>query len=216
MRIVIPRTANQNAYLKALQGKKSIVVATGPAGSGKTLFPCQVAAEKLKTGEIDKIILTRPNVTAGEELGHLPGDIHEKMDPWTRPMYDILEEYFSFYRLRQMIQDKTIEVCPLAYMRGRTFDRSYIMADEMQNATPQQLRMVLTRIGADSRMVISGDPEQCDLPNRVDCGLEYLVNNMEGYVGHLEYMERVILGNEDIQRHPAIEEVLNILSNNNG
>ncbi len=206
-----PRTLNQMKYLKALRGEKPIVVATGPAGSGKTLFPCQVAAEKLKSGEIKKLILTRPNVTAGEELGHLPGDINDKMGPWTRPMYDILEDYFTHFKLQQMIQNQVIEVCPLAYMRGRTFDNSYIMADEMQNATPQQLRMVMTRIGNDSWMVISGDPEQCDLPNRIDCGLEYLVNNMEGYPGQLEYMERVILGNDDIQRHPSIEEVLKIL-----
>lgn len=211
MKVIVPRTVNQNTYLKALQGRKPIVVATGPAGSGKTLFPCQVAAEKLKAGEIKKIILTRPNVTAGEEIGHLPGDINEKMGPWTRPMYDILEGYFPFFKLQQMIQDKTIEVCPLAYMRGRTFDRSYIMADEMQNATPQQMRMVMTRIGEESWMVISGDPEQCDLPNRIDCGLEYLVNNMDCYQEQLEYIERVILRNEDIQRHPAIEEVLKVL-----
>ena len=190
---------------------KPVVVASGPAGSGKTLFPCQVAAEMFVSKQIQKIVLTRPNVTAGEDLGHLPGDINSKMSPWSRPMYDIFENYFSKYRLTQLVSDGVIEVCPLAFMRGRTFENSYIIADEMQNATKLQTQMVMTRLGTDSNMVLSGDPLQCDLPDVADCGLMFLNERLEHYPEQLQYIEKIILDDNDIERHPAMEEIMKVL-----
>lgn len=211
MKAVIPKTPNQIKYLNALNGLKPVVVATGPAGSGKTLFPCQVAAEKLVSKEINRIIITRPNVTAGEDLGHLPGDINSKMGPWSRPMYDVLENYFSTYRLNQLITDHIIEVCPLAFMRGRTFENSYVIADEMQNATKLQTQMVMTRLGNNSHMVLSGDVLQCDLQDVSQCGLQFLMERLEEYTEQLKYIEKIVLDDSDIQRHPAMEEIMNVL-----
>lgn len=208
---MIPRTPNQVTYLKALQNvSRPIVIATGPPGTGKTMFPCQTAAEKYKSGEIQRIVLTRPIVCAGEDLGFLPGSIENKMDPWTRPMFDIFENYFASYRIRQMVENKNIEISPLAYMRGRTFYNSYIIADEMQNATIQQMKMVLTRLGRGSELVITGDPDQCDLPPGITCGLSDLIQRIEGYDEQLQHIEQVILNNEDIERHPAVQEVCDV------
>lgn len=203
-----PRTINQTRYLKALQNKsKPIVVATGPPGTGKTAFPCQVAAELFKSGDVQKIVLTRPIVCAGEDLGYLPGSIESKMDPWTRPMFDIFENYFTRTRIKQMVDNKTIEISPLAYMRGRTFNNCFIIADEMQNATQTQMKMVLTRIGEESQMVITGDTEQCDLPEPELCGLNDLIFKLDGYGEQLKFIETIVLGSTDIQRHPAVQEI---------
>ena len=160
-----PRTPNQVRYVKSLQNvSKPIVIATGPPGTGKTMLPCQVAAEKFKSGDVRKIVLTRPIVCAGEDLGYLPGSIENKMDPWTRPMFDILENYFARSRIKQMVDNRTIEISPLAYMRGRTFNNCFIIADEMQNSTQQQMKMVLTRLGDDSQMA-RGTPNSVISPN---------------------------------------------------
>lgn len=208
---MLPRTPAQVRYVKALQNvSKPIVIATGPPGTGKTLFPCQIAAERYKSGDIQKIVLTRPIVCAGEDLGYLPGSIENKMDPWTRPMFDIFENYFTRQRIKQMVDNKTIEISPLAYMRGRTFRECFIVADEMQNATQQQMKMTLTRLGEGSQMAITGDTEQCDLPDPSQGGLSDLIFKLEGYKEQLEFIEKIVLSTEDIQRHPAVQEICDV------
>ena len=208
MNLLTPKTPGQLKYVEALRNyQKPIVVATGPAGSGKTLFACQEAVERLGRRQVDKVILTRPLVAADEELGYLPGTLERKMDPWTRPMFDILGNYFSNSRIKQLVKDKVIEIAPLAYMRGRTFDGCFVVADEMQNTTPNQMKMLLTRIGEGSKMVVTGDLEQCDLRDGIG-GLSDLFPRMED--GVLEYIEHVILEADDIQRHPAVKEVLGL------
>ena len=209
--MLTPRTPNQVRYVKSLQNvSKPIVIATGPPGSGKTAFPCQVAAEQFKSGDVKKIVLTRPIVCAGEDLGYLPGSIENKMDPWTRPMFDILENYFARTRIKQMVDNKTIEIAPLAYMRGRTFNDCFIIADEMQNSTQQQMKMILSRLGEGSQMAVTGDTEQCDLLEPELSGLNHLIFKLDGYKEQLEYIEQIILGADDIQRHPAVKEVTNV------
>lgn len=208
MNLLVPKTPGQLKYVEALRNyQKPIVVATGPAGSGKTLFACQEAVERLGRRQVDRVILTRPLVAADEELGYLPGTLERKMDPWTRPMFDILGNYFSQSRIKQLVKDRVIEIAPLAYMRGRTFDGCFVVADEMQNTTPNQMKMLLTRIGEHSKMVVTGDAEQCDLRDGIG-GLSDLLPRMEGDV--LEYIEHVVLESEDIQRHPAVKEVLDL------
>ena len=201
-----PKTLMQSSYAKALRSTlKPVVVATGPAGSGKTMMACQAAAEALSQKKCERIILTRPIVSVDEDLGFLPGNIDEKMDPWTRPMFDIMSKYYSRSQLLQMVKSKSIEVSPLAYMRGRTFDGCFIIGDEMQNSTPNQMKMMLTRLGEDSKMVITGDPMQCDL---AESGLVDLVDRMS--YKELEYLEHIVLGDEDIQRHEAVKEILEL------
>lgn len=203
---MLPKTPLQAKYLKALRSNlKPLVVATGPAGSGKTLFACQTAAEGLAAGKFKKMILTRPIVSVDEELGFLPGNIDEKMDPWTRPMFDILQNYYTKSQITHMVKSKTIEISPLAYMRGRTFENSFIIGDEMQNTTQNQMKMMLTRLGENSKMVITGDADQCDVP---ESGLADLIHRMSDQ--ELEYLDHIVLGEDDIQRHPAVKEVLGI------
>lgn len=132
------------------------------------------------------------------------------MDPWTRPMFDILENYFARTRIKQMVDNKTIEIAPLAYMRGRTFNDCFIIADEMQNSTQQQMKMVLSRLGEGSRMAVTGDTEQCDLLEPELSGLNHLIFKLDGYKEQLEYIEQIILGADDIQRHPVVKEVINV------
>jgi len=197
--MLFPKTPNQILYVKKLLSmKKAIVVAAGPAGCGKTLFACQVAAQKLASNQITKIIVTRPAVSADEDLGFLPGKLEKKMDPWVRPMFEIFE--------RERVQ-RSVEIVPLAYMRGRTFKNSFIIADEMQNSTPNQMKMVMTRIGDDSKMVVTGDLEQSDLHFKTN-GLQDLFYRISEK--DLEYIDQILFENEDIQRHPAVSEVLSI------
>jgi phosphate starvation-inducible PhoH-like protein len=177
--------------------KKPVIVSTGPAGCGKTLFACQAAVQKLQTGQIQKIIVTRPAVSADEELGFLPGKLEKKMEPWIRPMMEIFE--------KERVQ-KMVEIVPLAYMRGRTFKGSFIIADEMQNSTPNQMKMVLTRIGDDSKLVVTGDLAQSDLTTTSN-GLNDFIYRLRP---DLEYIEYVKMTGEDIQRHPAVTEVLSL------
>lgn len=188
-------------YLKQLQSPKPICIVTGPAGSGKTMFACQTAAERLIEGEFRKIILTRPIVAADEDMGYLPGELDKKMEPWTRPMMDIIEEYLTRSQL-----EKKVTIEPLGFMRGRTFNHCFIIADEMQNSTQNQMKMLLTRIGEGSKMVVTGDLKQSDLgPNN---GMADLVKRMNEK--DLDYMSRVIMHEDDIARHPAVSEVLNL------
>ncbi len=155
---ILPRNRNQETYvLSLLNQQKDIVFGIGPAGTGKTLLAVQVAVKLFKEGAIDKIIVTRPAVSVDEDLGFLPGTLEDKMAPWTRPIFDVLRDYFNAKEIEGMIAEGIIEIAPLAYMRGRTFKRSFILADEMQNATQNQMKMLLTRLGEHSMMAVTGD-----------------------------------------------------------
>lgn len=204
MRTVIPRTTNQERYVEAMYSKKPIVFALGPAGCGKTLLACQIGLQQLKHHEVDKLVLTRPATSAGEEHGFLPGTLDKKMGPWMQPLMDSF--MLRSTDIERMKKQDQLEIAPFAYMRGRTFNKSWIIADEMQNATSTQLKMLLTRLGIDSKIVVTGDLQQCDIH---DSGLkEFLdfANNKE----NLEYIDIVNLYNEDIVRHEAVAEVLSV------
>ena len=196
-----PKTPGQCEYLRVIQSPKPIVIATGPAGSGKTMFGCQVAAEKLANKECKRLILTRPIVAADEDMGFLPGEMERKMEPWIRPMMDVFENYLTRNQL-----EKHVCIEPLGFMRGRTFNDSFIIADEMQNSTPNQMKMLLTRLGDNSKMIVMGDLKQSDLGPRN--GLADLVKRIKGL--ELEYIEHVIMDDEDILRHPAVAEILKL------
>jgi phosphate starvation-inducible PhoH-like protein len=158
---ILPRNRNQEEYvLELLDTDKNIVFGIGPAGTGKTLLACQSAVKAFLNGEVERIVVTRPAVSADEDLGFLPGTLEEKMAPWTRPIFDVFREHFYANEIEGMIKEGVIEISPLAYMRGRTFKDAYIIADEMQNATPNQMKMLLTRIGTGSKMVVTGDLAQ--------------------------------------------------------
>ena len=207
-KLLTPQTPAQVTYLETLKNfKKPLVIATGPAGTGKTLFACQEGLERLAHRQVDRVVLTRPIVTVDEDLGFLPGSMEKKMDPWTRPMFDIMQNYFSNARIKQLVKDKVVEISPLAYMRGRTFDDCFVVADEMQNSTPNQLKMLMTRVGEGTKMVVTGDVDQCDLRGGIG-GLGDLMYRMEDR--DLEYIEHVILSSEDVQRHPVVKEVLDL------
>jgi phosphate starvation-inducible PhoH-like protein len=163
-RIVAPLGENQRLYCEYLADMKvGVVAGLGPAGCGKTLFACQSAVAALVANDVDKIIMTRPMVSVDEELGFLPGSLEQKMDPWVRPIFDILADFYSKTEIKKMMNERVIEIAPLAYMRGRTFKNAFIVADEMQNSSPNQMLMLLTRIGEGSKMVITGDLQQSDL-----------------------------------------------------
>ena len=153
--LYIPKNTNQEQYLNYLNNDTNkIIISTGPAGTGKTLLACQKAITQMKSEEIDKIIITRPVVTIEEDIGFLPGNINKKMDPWTKPIFDIFMEYYSKTEVDMLINNGKIEVCPLLFMRGRTFKNAFIIADEMQNSSPNQMKMLVTRLGINSRMII--------------------------------------------------------------
>jgi phosphate starvation-inducible PhoH-like protein len=199
-----PKTPGQCKYALALNSNKPIIVGTGPAGSGKTMMACQLAVERIHGLARGKVILTRPIVAVDEDLGYLPGDMEEKMEPWTKPMYDVFEKWLSHSQM-----DKLIHIEPLGYMRGRTFENTLIIADEMQNSTQNQMKMLLTRVGEGTKLVIMGDPQQSDLGS--DNGLANLIYHMSIY--DTEYIEYVKMDESDIVRHPAVKEVLKILQN---
>lgn len=189
-----PKTHGQCVYLRGIQSSKPILVATGPAGSGKTMLACQEAVRRLSTREFNRIIFTRPIVAADEDLGYLPGDINDKMEPWTRPMLEYC----------QLTPRMSVE--PLGFLRGRTFSDTFIIADEMQNSTPNQMKMLLTRLGARSKMVVLGDTEQSDLGETN--GLADILGRLEGL--DLEYVDMVTMGREDVMRHPTVSEILSV------
>ena len=209
--LYVPKTYNQKEYVKALDSKDdSITVVIGPAGTGKTLMACNSAVNYLKENKIDKIIITRPVVPVEEEIGFLPGSLVKKMDPWTRPIFDIFEEYFSKTQVASMVTNGQIEISPLGFMRGRTFKNAFIIADEMQNSSPNQMYMLLTRIGTNSRMVITGDLEQSDkLENN---GLKNLIEKIQLYNKNqrLENIKLIELNSSDIQRSELVESVINL------
>lgn len=204
---IIPRNRNQESYvLTLLDPKKDIVFGIGPAGTGKTLLAVQVAVKYFKEGKIDKIIVTRPAVSVDEDLGFLPGTLEQKMAPWTRPIFDVLREYFNAREIEGMIEEGIIEIAPLAYMRGRTFKNAFILADEMQNATPNQMKMLLTRIGEGSKMAVTGDLNQAD--RLKDNGLIDFIKQLENK--NASRLDIVQFTQGDIERHEAVKEVLSV------
>lgn len=203
---MIPRNTAQETYIDALLDKR-MVFAVGPAGTGKTLLAVLRAIKALREGEITKIILTRPAVSVDEKHGFLPGDLNAKMEPWTRPIFDVFEEYYGLLETKRMLDEGTIEIAPLGFMRGRTFKYSYIIADEMQNATPDQTKMLLTRIGEGSSMVITGDLKQHDR------GFEK--NGLKDFLCRLALnskssMSVCMFRHEHIERDPLVAEVLEV------
>ena len=207
-----PKTENQKKYVDYLNNRNnSLIVAVGSAGSGKTLYACLKAIELLKTKQIKKIIITRPVVSVEEDIGFLPGTIESKMDPYMRPIFDIFTEFYSMSEWNDMIFSRVIEISPLAYMRGRTFKNSFIIADEMQNSSPNQMKMLLTRIGENSRMVLTGDLSQTD---KIEYnGLKEFIDKLEKYPKKLlekSNIQTVYLNHSDIQRHTLVENILNI------
>ncbi len=204
---IVPRNLHQEEYLfKLLDQSKNIVFALGPAGTGKTLLACQVGVKLFKEGLVDKIVVTRPAVSVDEEHGFLPGTLEQKMAPWTRPIFDVLSEYYYARDIENMIREGVIEISPLAFMRGRTFKNAYIIADEMQNATQNQMKMLLTRLGEGSKMVVTGDLAQAD--RLEDNGLIDFCNRLKNK--NLECLDIVQFAMKDIERHDAVKEVLSI------
>lgn len=207
-----PKTINQNKYSVALnQKEENIIVVTGPAGTGKTLLACTTAINYLKKNLIEKIIITRPVVTVEEEIGFLPGNLNKKMDPWTRPIFDIFEEHYSKSIINNMITNGQIEISPLGFMRGRTFKHSFIIADEMQNSSPNQMYMLLTRIGCFSRLVITGDLEQSD--KFENNGLKDLITKIKQTDLDLKNIMFIELNNTDIQRSELVNQVVKLYNN---
>jgi phosphate starvation-inducible PhoH-like protein len=206
---IVPRTRNQERLVLALQDdSQHIVVTAGPAGTGKTYLAMLAAVKAFRGGAVDRIVLSRPAVGVDDEKhGFLPGDLNQKMDPWVRPLTDILREYYRQPDIQAMIEEQKIEIAPLAFMRGRTFKNAYIIADEMQNATPAQCKMLMTRIGENSKIVITGDVEQADR-TRANNGLADLSRRLkEGGVKGIAVCD---LDNRDIQRHKIIDSVLDL------
>jgi len=209
-KLYTPKNINQKKLVNYLDDKTSkIVISLGPAGTGKTLFSCQKAISDLKKEEINKIIITRPVVTVEEEIGFLPGNIIKKMDPWTKPIFDIFLEYYSKTELDFMLSTGKIEICPLAFMRGRTFKDSFILADEMQNSSPSQMKMLTTRVGDNSKLVITGDLNQSDILK--ENGLYDLVSKVERY-NNTEMIKIVRFGNSDVERSEIVKKIIEIYS----
>ena len=204
-----PKTRNQEQLiLNLLDPGQHIVMASGPAGTGKTYLAMLAAIKALKSGSCERIVLTRPAIGVEDERhGFLPGDLISKMEPWTRPLLDVLREYYSPRDIMEMMEDQTIEISPLAYMRGRTFKNAWIIADEMQNATPGQMKMLLSRIGENSKIVVTGDVEQADRAAREN-GLLDVVERLKQRGG--DGIAVCNLGKRDIQRHPIIDTVLEL------
>jgi phosphate starvation-inducible PhoH-like protein len=204
--VISARNSNQKVYLHKLQDENiSIVLAIGPAGTGKTMLAVQHGIKQLQEGVVDKIIVTRPAVSVDEDLGFLPGTLNEKMAPWTRPIFDVFLEYYKQPDINKMLEEGVIEISPLAYMRGRTFKNAYIIADECQNTTVNQMKMLLTRLGEGSKMVVTGDLAQADRVN--DNGLIDFCNLLTGKQG-LQHIDIVQFNAKDIERHNAVKEVL--------
>ncbi len=206
---IIPRSEKQKNYVRALR-QSDIIISAGPAGTGKTFLAVAVALTMLLEKKIERIILSRPAVEAGERLGFLPGDMKEKVDPYLRPLYDSLYELFHFEKIQRMIEIGDIEIAPLAFMRGRTLKNSFAILDEAQNATDTQIKMFLTRIGENSKIVVNGDPTQIDLPNKKLSGL---VRSKE-LLGHLNEISVVDFDHSDVVRHPLVSKIVKAYSKN--
>lgn len=200
------RNARQQELVKAYFDN-DLIFALGPAGTGKTYIAIALAVRALKNREIRRIILTRPAVEAGERLGFLPGDLKEKLDPYLQPLYDALGDMIPPKKLQEFMQDGTIQIAPLAYMRGRTLDRACVILDEAQNTNMGQLKMFLTRMGCEAKFIVTGDTSQIDLPNREDSGLEKAVERLSKIKG----VATITFGNEDIVRHPLVGKIVTAL-----
>ena len=206
---VIPRSERQKDYVRALR-QSDITISAGPAGTGKTFLAVAVGLTMLLDKKIERIILSRPAVEAGERLGFLPGDMKEKVDPYLRPLYDSLYDLFDFEKIQRMIEIGDIEIAPLAFMRGRTLKNSFAILDEAQNATDTQIKMFLTRIGENSKIVVNGDPTQIDLPNKNTSGLF----RSKELLGHLNEISVVDFDHTDVVRHPLVSKIVKAYSNN--
>jgi phosphate starvation-inducible PhoH-like protein len=208
-----PKTESQEEYVKMLDDSRyKMIVANGAAGTGKTLLACQSAIKELYDGDKDKIIITRPVVPVEEDIGFLPGTLNKKMDPWTRPIMDIFNDFHSKNNIKNMMKDNTIEISPLGFMRGRTFKNAFIIADEMQNCSPNQMIMLLTRLGENSKIVITGDLKQCD---KEWSGLKDLLEKLELFYNDKEIMKKDGIGiieftNLDVQRSELVSKILKI------
>ena len=198
-----PKTVGQKKYVDAIR-KNTVTIGVGPAGTGKTFLAVAMAVEALRNKKVSRIILTRPAVEAGEKLGFLPGDLQSKIDPYLRPLYDSLHDMFGAENYQRHLERNTIEIAPLAYMRGRTLDDSFIILDEAQNTTAEQMKMFLTRLGNNSRIVVTGDPSQTDLPFGKKSGLAVatkILKGIEGIAVH-QFTER------DVVRHPLVQKII--------
>ncbi len=207
---IIPRSEKQKDYVRALR-QSDIIISAGPAGTGKTFLAVAVGLTMLLEKKIERIILSRPAVEAGERLGFLPGDMKEKVDPYLRPLYDSLYDLFHFEKIQRMIEIGDIEIAPLAYMRGRTLKNSFAILDEAQNATDTQIKMFLTRIGENSKIVVNGDPSQIDLPNKSMSGLD----RSKKLLSHLNEITVIDFDHSDVVRHPLVSKIVKAYSNHN-
>jgi phosphate starvation-inducible protein PhoH and related proteins len=197
------RTPRQNGYIQALL-KHDVVFGLGPAGTGKTYLAVAAAVDAIEKHQVERIVLVRPAVEAGEKLGFLPGDLAQKVDPYLRPLYDALYDLMGFDRVTKLLEKGLIEIAPLAYMRGRTLNGAYIILDEAQNTTPEQMKMFLTRIGFGAKAVITGDTSQIDLPKNIKSGLKDArekLNNIDGIYFH-------VFTSEDVVRHPLVQKIV--------
>lgn len=199
-----PRSEGQLAYFRSTQNN-DIVFAIGPAGTGKTYLAVAVAISKLKEKEVERIILCRPAVEAGESLGFLPGDLRDKVDPYLRPLYDALYEMVPLDKLKRQLESHVIEIAPLAYMRGRTLNNAFVILDEAQNTTPLQMKMFLTRLGANSKAIITGDITQIDLPAKATSGLVQITQILQ----NVEGIDFIFLTDKDVVRHKLVRKIIN-------
>ncbi len=202
---VQPRSEGQAELMKAIEDY-SLTMAIGPAGTGKTYLAITAAVERMEKGEVERIILSRPAMEAGESIGYLPGDLHEKMAPYLRPLYDALGDRMGGKKVRQYIEDGTIEIAPVGFMRGRTLNNAFVVIDEAQNCTYGQLKMLLSRLGWHSTMVVTGDPAQTDLLDGMS-GLAQIADKLEA----LQNIAVVRMGQKDIVRHPLVADMLEVL-----
>ena len=202
-RVIVPKSDGQRTYINAIMAN-DVVIGIGPAGTGKTYLAVAAAVDALYKKRAKRIILARPAVEAGENLGFLPGDLQEKVDPYLRPLYDALEDMMPHERVQRALEDSTIEIAPLAYMRGRTLSDAFVILDEAQNATRAQMKMFLTRLGLNSRVVITGDKTQIDLPNAADSGLL----EVEEILGDIDGIEVIYLDAKDVIRHRLVKDII--------
>ncbi len=207
---IIPRSEKQKDYVRALR-QNDIIISAGPAGTGKTFLAVAVGLTMLLEKKIERIILSRPAVEAGERLGFLPGDMKEKVDPYLRPLYDSLYDLFHFEKIQRMIEIGDIEIAPLAFMRGRTLKNSFAILDEAQNATDTQIKMFLTRIGENSKIVVNGDPSQIDLTNKSMSGLD----RSKKLLSHLNEISVIDFDHSDVVRHPLVSKIVKAYNNHN-